>query len=45
MLYPVKKIHNWQLEGSSAWLNVFLRRIDPPALFLPKKKASGTDDI
>ncbi|NQT25181.1 methylenetetrahydrofolate reductase C-terminal domain-containing protein [candidate division KSB1 bacterium] len=44
MLYSIKKIHNWQLEGTSAWLNVFLRRIDPPAFFPPKKKATDTDD-
>ncbi len=45
MIYPVRKIHNWQLEGSSAWLNVFLKRIDPPAFFPPRKKASGADDV
>lgn len=45
MLHPVAKIHNWRLEGSSAWLNVFLKRIDPPKLFPPKKKASSRNDI
>jgi len=48
LLYPIKKIHNWELEGTSAWLNVFLKRIDPPVLFVKKsseiKKAPSTDD-
>jgi len=42
-LYSVKKIHNWNLEGSSAWLNVFTRRIDPPALFRPQPNEKDTN--
>ncbi|MBN1781980.1 methylenetetrahydrofolate reductase C-terminal domain-containing protein [bacterium] len=46
-LYDIKKIHNWSLEGTSAWLNVFKRRIDPPIIFLTReqkrKKLSGQD--
>jgi hypothetical protein len=30
LLYKINKIHNWNLEGTAAWLNVFKRRIDPP---------------
>lgn len=45
MLVPIKKIHNWQLEGSSAWLNVFLKRIDPPVLFPPRNREMGADDV
>jgi methylenetetrahydrofolate reductase (NADPH) len=48
LLYPIKKIHNWELEGTSAWLNVFLKRIDPPVLFAKKsnekKKDTSTND-
>lgn len=36
-LRRMESIHNWDLEKTSAWLNVFTRRIDPPALFLRKK--------
>ena len=38
LLCVLKKIHNWNLEGTSAWLNVFTKRIDPPVLFNPKPK-------
>lgn len=30
LLYSIKKIHNWNLEGTSAWLNVFRKRIEAP---------------
>jgi hypothetical protein len=30
LLYQVKKIHNWNLEGTAAWLNVFKKRIETP---------------
>jgi hypothetical protein len=33
LLYQIKKIHSWNLEGTSAWLNVFKKRIDPPVWF------------
>ncbi len=36
-LRRMEKIHNWDLEKTSAWLNVFTKRIDPPTLFLRKK--------
>jgi methylenetetrahydrofolate reductase (NADPH) len=34
LLFPIKKIHNWNLEGTSAWLNVFKKRIDAPIWFV-----------
>ena len=37
LLYRVEKIHNWNLEKTSAWLNVFTKRIDPPLWRVPKK--------
>ena len=36
MLYDIKKIHNWNLENTSAWLNVFRKRIDAPVIFIKK---------
>jgi len=30
LLYKQMKIHNWTLEKTSAWLNVYRKRIDPP---------------
>ncbi len=33
-LRRMEKIHNWELEGTSAWLNVFRKRIAPPSFFL-----------
>lgn len=32
------KAHNWSLEKTSAWLNVFTKRIDPPTLFRKRPK-------
>ena len=34
LLYQVKKIHNWNLEKTSSWLNVYRKRIDPPIWFV-----------
>jgi methylenetetrahydrofolate reductase (NADPH) len=33
LLYKVNKIHNWNLERTSSWLNVFKKRIDGPVWF------------
>jgi methylenetetrahydrofolate reductase (NADPH) len=38
MLYRIEKIHNWNLEKTSSWLNVFTKRIDPPAFFVRRKR-------
>jgi hypothetical protein len=37
-LYDIKRIHNWDLEKTSAWLNVFKRRIDPPFIFISREQ-------
>lgn len=38
-LYHIKKIHNWDLETSSAWLNAFRKRIVFPIWpFIKKHK-------
>ncbi len=37
LLYRVEKIHNWNLEKTSSWLNVFTKRIDAPTFFIRKK--------
>ncbi len=34
LLRRIENIHNWELEHTSAWLNVILKRIEPPILFL-----------
>ena len=34
LLYKINKIHNWNLEGTSSWLNVFKKRIQPPIWFV-----------
>ncbi len=31
-LHQIERIHNWDLEKTSAWLNVFKKRIDPPSI-------------
>jgi len=36
-LTRIEKIHNWNLEKTSAWFNVFTKRIEPPKLFLRRK--------
>lgn len=37
LLKKMNKIHNWNLEKTSAWLNVFTKRIDPPIIFTSRK--------
>lgn len=34
MLYRIKRIHNYNLEGTSSWLNAFKKRIEPPVWFV-----------
>jgi methylenetetrahydrofolate reductase (NADPH) len=34
LLYRINSIHNWNLEKTSAWLNVFRKRIKPPRLLI-----------
>ncbi len=37
LLKRTESIHNWNLEKTSAWLNVFRKRIEPPVIFLRKR--------
>lgn len=34
LLYRINKVHDWNLEGTSAWLNLFKKRIDAPILLV-----------
>lgn len=49
LLYKINRIHNWNLEKTSAWLNVFKKRNDWPVLFVrhdrKKVKALISNDI
>lgn len=38
LLTRIERIHNWELEKTSAWLNIIRKRIDPPVFFLRKRK-------
>jgi hypothetical protein len=33
-LYTINRIHDWNLEGTSAWLNVLRKRVEAPILFV-----------
>ena len=37
LLKRIENIHNWNLEKTSSWLNVFRRRIEPPVFFIRKR--------
>jgi methylenetetrahydrofolate reductase (NADPH) len=41
LLRRLESVHNWELEDTSAWLNVFKKRIDWPVIFI---KESETDE-
>jgi methylenetetrahydrofolate reductase (NADPH) len=43
LLRRIENIHNWELENTSAWLNVFLKRIEPPILLLKSEKKSMSE--
>lgn len=45
LLYNLNKIHNWNLEHTSAWLNVFKKRISPPFLFIRNDNQKEKDLI
>lgn len=34
LLYRFNRIHNWNLEGTSSWLNVLRKRIESPIWFV-----------
>jgi len=44
-LYRINSIHNWNLEKTSAWLNVFRKRIEAPSLFVRHDKQRVKDII
>jgi methylenetetrahydrofolate reductase (NADPH) len=49
LLYKLNKIHNWNLEGTATWLNVFKKRIDAPIWWVrhdkQKVKDRTADDV
>jgi hypothetical protein len=45
LLYKINRIHNWSLEGTSTWLNVLRKRIEPPVWFVRKDKQKVKDKI
>jgi hypothetical protein len=45
LLYKINKIHNWNLEGTSAWLNVFRKRIDAPIWFVRNDRQRVKDMV
>lgn len=44
LLYKINRMHNWSLEGTSAWLNVLKKRIAPP-IWLVRHDAQKVKDI
>ena len=38
LLYKFNRIHNWNLNGTSSWLNVFKKRANPPVIFVRDDK-------
>lgn len=34
LLHRIEKIHNWELEKTSAWLNVWTKQIEPPTFII-----------
>ncbi|NIM11630.1 MAG: hypothetical protein GTO45_06010 [Candidatus Aminicenantes bacterium] len=42
LLQRIEKIHNWELEKTSAWLNVFKKRIEPPIFYIGREKRNDT---
>lgn len=45
LLYKINKIHNYNLEGTSSWLNVFRKRIEAPILFVRNDRQKVKDLI
>jgi len=45
LLYKINSIHNWSLEKTSAWLNLFRGRIQGTILFLRNDKQRVKDII
>jgi hypothetical protein len=45
LLYKLNKIHNWNLEGTSSWLNVWKKRIDAPIWFVRNDSQKVKDAV
>ncbi len=45
LLYKINKIHDWNLEGTSAWLNVSKKRIDAPIWFVRNDQQAVQDRL
>ena len=45
LLYKLNQTHNWNLEGTSAWLNVLKKRIDAPIWLVRNDKQKVKDRI
>jgi hypothetical protein len=45
LLYRMNRIHNWDLEGTSTWLNVLRKRTEGPILFLRNDRQKVKDII
>jgi hypothetical protein len=43
LLYKINKIHNWNLEGTSAWLNLIKKRIETPVWFTQNERQKVKD--
>lgn len=44
LLRRIEKIHNWDLEKTSAWWNVLRKRIEPPVFFLRSKTGDDAQE-
>ena len=42
LLNRIEKIHNWELEKTSSWLNVLTKQLEPPVIFIRKKGQHDT---
>lgn len=45
LLYKLNRIHNYNLEHTSSWLNVFRKRIDAPIVFVRNDRQKVKDLI
>lgn len=45
LLYNINRAHNWNLEGTSAWLNLIRKRIDAPIVFVRDDRQRVKDII
>ena len=43
LLRSVERIHNWELEKTSAWLNMFEGDIEPPVWLVPREVADDAE--